>query len=303
MGGVGLLQADRADRAPFERTVGESCPWDCVIDMICSDPADASSLARACRGRVGQLIFCSTTNVYPKPADRYPVTEDHRLGAAFKNGIDKTRCEEIHREAERDGAFGVTIVRPGHTYGETGAVLHSLGNTTSYLDRIRHGRPIVVHGDGQGLWSALHAEDVGRVFAAAAGNPLALGKTYNATGEEWMTWAQYNARVAAALDAPPPPLVAIPTDVLVAIAPGRAAQAARSFQYPGIYDMSAARRDLGFRQTVPFTDGVRRTIEWIETHEGIAAWSSDPEYDRIIEAWGLMTAGAGSPEPTGPSPA
>ena len=47
------------------------------------------------------MIFCSTTNVYPKPADTYPVAEDHRLGAAYKNGIDNA-LSVIRR---RDEAF------------------------------------------------------------------------------------------------------------------------------------------------------------------------------------------------------
>ena len=109
--------------------------------MICSFPDDAKSLTRACKGLAGQVIFCSTTNVYPKPADCYPVREDHRLGAAFKNGIDKARCERIHRTAEGEGLFPVTVIRPGHTYGEGGGVLHSLGQGSSYMDRIRQGQP------------------------------------------------------------------------------------------------------------------------------------------------------------------
>lgn len=280
-----VLAGDRADRPAFERLVRESGSWDCVVDMICSDPADAVSLASALKGRTAQLVFCSTTNVYPKPADHYPVREDHRVGAAFKNGVDKAACEVVHRKAEADGHYRVTVIRPGHAYGETGPVLHSLGSNTAVLDRIRKGRPVIVHGDGQGLWSALHAEDVAQVFSAAAGHPAAFGRTYNATGLEWMTWDQYHARIAEALGVTCPERVHIATDRLAQLAPDRTAQVKRSLQYPGIYDMTAARTELGFCSRISFVDGMRRTIRWLEERGKIEPWETDPGYERIISAW------------------
>ena len=179
----------------------------------------------------------------------------------------------------------MTVVRPGHTYGEGGPVLHSLGRATSVVDRIRRSRPVIVHGDGNGLWSALHADDVARVFVAVAGNSAAFGRAYNATGEEWMTWDQYHARIADALGVEPPPFVHVAVDVLVALAPQRAAQVARSLQYPGLYDMSRARLDLGWRQTIPFVDGIRRTVQWLDKNTGVDRWQSDPSYDRLITVW------------------
>lgn len=278
------LTADRTDRRAFEDVVRQSGPWDAVVDMTCSNPDDAASLAGAIRGRVGQLVFCSTTNVYPKPADAYPVPEDHRLGAAYKNGIDKARCEAIHHDAETAGDYRVTIIRPGHTYGETGGVLNCMASP-AFIDRMRRGKPMVVHGDGQGLWSALHADDVARVFAAATGNTDAFGRVYNATGTEWMTWNQYHAGIAGALGVEPPEFIHIPTHVLALLAPARTAQCKRSLQYPGIYDMSAARDELGFHARVPFVKGMRRVIDWLDAHDRIEPWDSDPDYDRIIQGW------------------
>lgn len=302
-GSFNAISGDRADRAGFERAIHASGVWDCVIDMICSLPEDAASLARALHGRTGQLIFCSTTNVYPKPADAYPVREDHWLGAAFKNGVDKAQCEVIHRQAEHAGAYTLTVVRPGHTFGEGGSVLHSLGNHTSFLDRIRHGRPIVVHGDGQGLWSALHADDVASVFATATGQAKAFGRTFNATGTQWITWDRYCAGIAEALGAELPEIVHIPTDALAVLAPARAAQCKRSLQYPGIYDMTAARDVLGFGSRVSFVEGMRRTIVWLESHGRVEPWDADIEYESIVNAWtiGRRRATVPAGDDTGPA--
>ena len=278
------MTADRTDRRAFENVVRQSGSWDAVVDMICSDPDDAASLARVLRGRAAQLVFCSTTNVYPKPADTYPVPEDHRLGAAYKNGIDKARCEGIHRDAETAGEYRLTVIRPGQTFGETGGVLNSLASP-AFVDRLRRGRPIVVHGDGNGLWSALHADDVAQVFAAATGNPLAFGRTYNATGTDWMTWDRYYLGIAEALGVAPPEWVHIPSEVLARLCPARAAQCKRSLQYPGIYDMTSARDELGFRARIPFVAGMRRVIDWLDAHGCVEPWESDPDYDRAIHDW------------------
>ncbi len=287
-GEVKRLIGDRSDHRLFESLLRSAGPWDCVIDMVCGDPADAGALARACRGQVGQLIFCSTTNVYPKPADAYPVREEHRLGAQFASGQNKIECERLCREAQADGGFALTVIRPGHTYGEGGGVINTLGAPTSFLDRFRRGKPLVVHSDGNGLWSALHIDDVALVFVAAVGNATAFGRTYNATGQEWMTWDQYHDRIAQALGVPCPPLVHIPVDVLARLAPERTAQTLRSLQYPGLYDTSAAGRDFGFRQRIGFVEGMRRTIRWLDENQKIDAWATDPDYDPLIDKWVLI---------------
>ena len=160
-------------------------------------------------------------------------------------------------EAHERGDFPVTVTRPSQTYGEGGTIVHSLGGSTTYLDRIRKGKQIVVHGDGNTLWAACHIDDVGRGFVGAAGNPAAFGKAYNLTGEEWMTWNRYHALVAEAMNAPAPKIVHIPSDILAKVAPKRANISVEIFQFPSIFDNSAAIADLGFRYTISWVEGVR----------------------------------------------
>jgi len=144
---------------------------------------------------------------------------------------------------------------------------------------------VVVHGDGTGLWSALHADDVASLFVAAAGNPAAFGGVYNAAGEEWMTWDQYHERLALVMGVAVPSLIHVPVEILCAIAPAPADQVRRSLQYPGIYDMARARRDFHWQQTIPFVEGMRRTIRWLQEHDRIEPWDASPEYEQIILAW------------------
>jgi len=210
---VKRVYGDRKDYQSFESRMRELGAFDCVIDMVCYLPEDAESVVRAFRGRIGQLIFCSTVDVYNKPAVFYPYREDHPREAASDYGRNKAKCEDILMAAHERSDFKVTIIRPAHTYGEGGTLIHTFGWRTSYLDRIRKGKPVIQHGDGNSLWVVCHIDDVARAFVNAIGNERAYGKAYHTTGEEWLTWNRYLEIIAEAMDAPKPKIVHIPTDL------------------------------------------------------------------------------------------
>jgi hypothetical protein len=75
-------------------------------------------------------------------------------------------------------------------------IIHTFGWKTAYLDRIRKGKPIIVHGDGNSLWVMCHVDDVARAHLVACGNPKAYGRAYHTTGEEWLTWNRYHHIIA-----------------------------------------------------------------------------------------------------------
>jgi len=100
-----------------------------------------------------------------------------------------------------------------------------------------------------------------------------------------MTWNRYHEGVAEALNAPRPRIVHIPTDLLGKIAPKRAGISVDIFQYPSIFDNSAAMADLGFRYTVPWVEGVRRTVAWLDSRGKIENSDNDPFDDKVIAAW------------------
>ena len=285
--GVAQIHGDRTDYATFEAQMAQAGPFDCVIDMVAFREEDVQSAIRAFGGRCGQYIFCSTVDVYTKPAARYPITEDaeRQPSTAFPYAWHKMRCERALERAHEAGNLNVTMIRPAWTYGEGGSLLHSLGWGTYYLDRLRKGLPIIVHGDGSSLWCACHRDDVARAFIAAIGNPRAYGKGYHVTGEEWLPWDMIHRTVAQALSAPSPRLVHIPTDLLLRLLPNEAAWCAVNFQFNNVFDNRAARADLGFAYTVPFAEGARRTVAWLEEHGQIEDGTVHPWYDRLLEAW------------------
>ena len=286
-GRVRKVKGDRRNYAEFERTVAGLGPFDCVIDMICFLHQEAESDIRAFAGRTRQLIFCSTTDVYTKPAPAFPIREDteRKPLKEFPYAWEKAECELRFWEAHARGDFALTVIRPSATYGEGRGLVDPFRSEPFYFDRIRKGLPLIVHGDGTSLWSSAHRDDTATAFAGAAGNPAAFGKAYNATGDHCVTWNQYWQQASEAIGCRTPPLVHIPTDVLLRTVPNRASWCGVNFRHNNIFYNDAAKRELGFSVHVPFDAGVRRIVQWLDDHQRIPPASSAPWYDRILDAW------------------
>ncbi|WP_049899430.1 NAD-dependent epimerase/dehydratase family protein [Halococcus agarilyticus] len=283
--GVAHVTGDRTDYDRFEEQMAD-LDVDRVIDMVAFEPADVESTIRAFAGEIEQYVFCSTIDVYHRPVADMPIVESAaRSPAVSEYGADKAACEDRLFEAHSDRGFPATVLRPWHTYGEGGTLIHTLGDGTAYIDRLREGKPIVVHGDGTSIWGPCHRDDVAGAFVGALDNRAAIGEAYHVTCERPMTWNQYHRRAADALDAPAPDLVHIPTDALTAAVPDRTGGLEDHLRFSTVFDTAKARRDLGFEQTISWEEGVRRTVDWLAERDRIDDAESDPEYDRVVAAW------------------
>jgi nucleoside-diphosphate-sugar epimerase len=279
------ILGDRCDRTDFVEAIRSRGPWDCIIDMICGLREHAEGLVEAARGQTRQVILCSTTTVYGRPFLRIPVREDDAVCRPPAHGCNKLSCEELLRESADRGEFAATIVRPGHTFNESSMVVHSLGQRTSHLDRMLQHRPIIVHDGGQGVWSAAWAEDVGFAIGNAAGEEKTFDRIYNLTGSEWFTWDGYHQTLAAALEVPPPEILHIPSVLLPRLAPNRADQCLRTLRFPGVYDCSAAKADIGYRPGVSLAEGLGRNVRFLRENGLIEPWENDGEYEQAVISW------------------
>ena len=281
---VDRLTGDRTDRDALERA-RDRLSLGCVIDMVGFDPTDVETAIEVFAGHVDQYVFCSTVDVYHRPVETMPIREHAaREPPVSEYGANKATCEDRLFDAYQSDGFPATIIRPWHTYGEGGGLIDTL-SSEAYVDRLRKGKPILVHGDGTSVWGPCHRDDVAAAFVAAIGNFEAVGEAYHVTATDPMTWNQYHRRAAAALDAPEPDLIHVPTDALRAAVPERASPLVDHFRFSTVFDTRKAERDLGFRQTVSWETGVRRTVAGLEDDDAIEAWDSDPTYDRIVSAW------------------
>lgn len=254
--GVRRITGDRNDLGDLGAAL-DAGPFDAVIDMICFTPAQADVAIRAFAGRVRQYVLCSTVDVYTKSAGNYPLVEgaERKPSPTFAYAYDKAICEQRFEAAAAEGAFELTILRPGATYVD-GAVA-PMGSYQLYVERLRAGLPIVLHGDGTAIWVAAHRDDVAVAFVNALGNEAAYDRAYHVTGSELLTWNRYWATVADAL-AVECRVVHIPTDVLQRLSPRGSEWCVENFQHDNIFDNAAARRDLGFEYRVDWATGTRR---------------------------------------------
>jgi nucleoside-diphosphate-sugar epimerase len=292
-GRIEVITGDRTDYPAFEKRMKDIGRFDCIIDMVAFEPEDAVCDVKVFRGKTEQLIFCSTVDVYPKNAKKYPVTEEDEIGAlsSFPYGFKKVQCERTLWEAHRRGDFQLTVIRPTFTYNETWSPgIHSFGGQTYHLDRLRKGKPIIMHGDGTGVWVATYRDDTARAFVGAAGNPRTYGQAYHLTSDEWMTHNYIWQTIARVMGAPEPDFVYIPADLLGRLVPKEAEWCVENFRYDNIFDNSKSKRDLGYRYTVTFEQGVRKCIDYLTKNHLIESCEKYPFYDRIVEAWRKHTA-------------
>jgi len=284
--GVRHLAGDRNDFPAFETAVAAAGPWDVVIDMICFRPDQAESDVRAFAGRCGHFIFCSTVCTYGNTQTVVPTLETTPQAPHSAYGRDKVACEQVFLRAHAARKMPVTIFRPSHTYGPGGNVINNLGWEPTFVDRLRQGRPIIVSGDGHGLWQSAYSEDVGAGFAGAAGNSACFGEAYNIVGDEVVTWDDYTRRTAAAIGAPPPRIVHVPTDLLLAIDRPRYSALEEIFRFHGVYSSAKLKHVVpAYRSATPYEEGVRRTVAWMDRHGKVAPAESDPFEDRLVAAW------------------
>jgi len=288
---VKVILGDRKDLPQYENQIFKGGSYDCVIDMICFEPEDAAKDIALFKGRTEQFIFCSTVDVYPKTPSCYPLSEETEIGAlpSFQYGWKKVACEKLFWEAHHRGDFQLTVIRPAATYNESWSPgVHSFGGQTYHLDRIRKGKPIIMHGDGTSIWIASYRDDTARAFVGAAFNKVAFGQSYNATGDEWMTHNHIWRTIARLMSAPAPDFVYIPTLLLAKLAPVEAEWCRENFMHNNIFDNSKAKRDLGFRYTVCYEEGVKKCLKYLSENNLIENCDNYPFYDRIMQEWRIM---------------
>jgi len=145
-------------------------------------------------GHCGQYVFISSASAYRKPVRGLPITEATPLENPW---WDYSRAKaEMEGLLRAQSALPYTIVRPSHTYRAMMPV--PMGGNIE-VSRFLRGKPVVLHGDGESLWTVTHAEDFARPFARLLGNPRALGEAFHITGDRAWSWNEIFAAIAAAL--------------------------------------------------------------------------------------------------------
>ncbi len=277
--GVETITADIADPGQVKRALGDRT-FDTVANFINFFPEQAKRDIELFSGRTGQYIFISTASAYQKPVTKLPITESTPLYNPFwQYSRDKIACEEALTAAYRETGFPVTIIRPSHTYGDRNLPLAVQGKNRGWqvLERIRKGKPVVIHGDGSSLWVLTHADDFAVGFAGIMGHPLAIGQAFHITSDDVHTWNAIHEHIAAALGMK---LNAfhMTSDRIAELLPDLGAGLHGDKACSVLFDNAKIKSFVpAFSPRIRFADAVRRIVENMTTQPELQI--PDPEFD------------------------
>jgi nucleoside-diphosphate-sugar epimerase len=273
-----LLQGDIRQPDQVAQLIG-SQTFEAVVDWIAYTPQQIETDLSLFRGKTGQFVFISSASAYQTPPASLPVTESTLLDNPYwEYSRDKIACEQRLMQAYRAEKFPVTIVRPSHTYDQTLLPMH--GGYTM-VDRMRKGKPVIVHGDGTSLWVLTHHADFACAFVGLLGNSHAIGDAFQITSDEWLTWDQIYTLVAQAAGAQAK-LVHVPSELIAAYDPVWGASLLGDKSNSMIFDNSKIKRVVpDFVASIPFAQGARQIIQWYDADS--RRRQVDQAFDATIE--------------------
>ena len=266
--------------------------WDVVVNWIAFTKKDVERDIELFRGKTRQYIFISSASAYQKPPAHPIITESTPLANPFwQYSRDKIACEERLTQAYRDENFPATIVRPSLTYDTVIPV--AIGGWKEYtiVDRIRKGKKIIVHGDGTSLWTITHAEDFAKGFVGLLGHQQAIGQAFHITSDEILTWNQIYQAVADAVGAQAN-MVHIPSDFIGRFDEEKIGSLIGDKAISVIFDNTKIKRFVpGFTATIPFNQGIKRTLSWFEDDPArmLIKKETNEMMDKIIRAYESKT--------------
>ena len=176
--------------------------FDAVCQFLAYDLAAVERDIRTFSGRCGQFIFISTASAYQKPSPVPLIREDTPLDNPFwAYSRQKAACETRLLAAHNQGLLPVTIIRPSHTYRTRIPSTVIPGDHLAW--RLLKGKPIIIHGDGESVWTLTHAEDFARAFVQIIGHKNALGECVHITERFGHSWNQIIRTFARTIDVKP----------------------------------------------------------------------------------------------------
>ena len=261
------------------RPILEDQKFDAVVDWIAFTPDHIQNDISLFEGRTGQYVFISSASAYHKPVGSVPITESTPLANPYwLYSRNKIACEEALMKAYRERGFPFTVVRPSHTYNRT--MLPFQGGYT-VIDRMRKGKPVLVHGDGTSLWVLTHHRDFAKAFVPLLGNNHTIGDTYHITSDEVLTWNQIHEILGRAAGAEPK-LVHVPSQLIAAYDASWGDGLLGDKAHSVIFDNTKVKRIVpDFAASIPFTKGAEEIMAWYDADP--ARHVVDERLDGVID--------------------
>lgn len=285
--GAHSITADIHDRQSMLSAL-QDMHFDVVVDWIAYTPEDIERDLSIFRGRTKQFVFISSASAYQKPPSHFVITESTPLYNPYWDySRNKIACEDRLIKAYREENFPVTIVRPSLTYDMNFPIAIGGWGCYTLADRMKKGLPVIVHGDGSSLWVVTHSEDFAKGFIGLLGNTKSIGHAFHITSDEVLTWNQIYETIADALGVKAN-IIHISSESIVKIAPEMTGSLLGDKSWSVVFDNSKIKSFVpGFQATIPFREGIRRTLQWFDEDEKRKRVDEavNKEMDRMIEIY------------------
>ena len=250
---------------------------DVVLDTLAMTEQDAESVVETFTGLARRLVVLSSGDVYraydrltgkdPGPPDPTPLTEDsplrdqlfhYRTKTTSPNdraySYDKILVERV--VTNQPDALPATILRLPMVFGP-GDHQHRL---FPYLKRIDDSRDFIIMPENQAPLRALrgYVEDIAEAIALCVTKEAAANRVYNVAYEENFAEEAFLELVAKAANWQGE-IVKVPNEML----PEKLAwNTDENPVQDWSVDSSRIRKELGYKEVVPFGEALRRTIIW-----------------------------------------
>ena len=184
--GLEHLVGDRTDPAALAQLQGRR--FDVIVDSSGRSLEDSSAVI-ACTGAPShRFVYVSSAGVYAD-SELWPLHEDSPTDPQSRH------AGKLHTEAWlRQQGIPFTSFRPTYIYGP--------GNYNPveswFFDRIVHGRPVPLPGDGSTITQLGHVEDLAAAMARCIEVDAATNRIYNCTGLQGISFRGLVAAAARA---------------------------------------------------------------------------------------------------------
>jgi nucleoside-diphosphate-sugar epimerase len=218
------------------------------------------------RHGVRRVVHCSTVGVHGD-VEHPPANEEAPLKPGDVYQRTKLEGETVARQASADTGVEVVIARPTGIYGPGDRRLLKLFRGVAR-------RRFVILGSGEIYYHLTYIDDLVAGFQLCGEVAEAAGRTYILAGGEVTTLNALAGLIAEAAGVPPPRL-RLPVWPFWAAGAACEAVCAPFGIEPPIYrrrvefftksrafDISRARRELGYAPAVGLRDGIARTLRW-----------------------------------------
>jgi 2-alkyl-3-oxoalkanoate reductase len=276
--GARKIQADLRDRAAIMAACAQidavyhvgalSAPWGRGADFHAINVGGTEHVIDGCvRHNVRRLIVVSSPSVLFNGRDQHLLTDAAPYPARFISTYSATKklAEDRVNAAIRHG-LPALIVRPKAIFGPGDATLFP-----RLIQAARQGRLPQI-GAGRNLVDLTYVDNVVHALVLALDAPAAVGNTYTITNDEHVALWDVIKGVLRRLGIQAQ-LRRLPVSVALAMAGLMEAQARLVGSEPLLtrysvavlartqtYDITAARRDLQYRQIVSVAEGIDRTL-------------------------------------------